>query len=173
MAIVQETPQDKQQSGGALPEQPQKLGGVFWWLMLGLMVISDVGCALSNLLIAGGTALTATALGAPVGIPLAILGWIGSSFLTFNAFMFSTGYYFMNKVPLMEARKLSTMGVSVIMKLIPFINILPTITISFIVVTMLENAKRGRGLLGGTVGAIAQKAMSKAGPIGAVAAKVV
>lgn len=145
----------QQTAGGGLP----KLGGVFWWLLLGLMIASDIGSIVCDLIIAGGTALTATAVGSVVGIPLAIVGWVGGVFLAFNAFMFSTGYYLLNNVPLMEARKLATMGVSAIIKLIPMVNLLPTLTISFIVVTIMENTKRK----GGIVGKIAQTVTVRAG----------
>jgi len=150
------------------PQQPQKLGGIFWWLLLGLMIVSDIGCIIGNLLITGGLALTATAIGAVVGLPLAILGQAMSMFLSFNAFMFSTGYYVMNKVPLLEGRKIATMSVSAIIKLTPYVNLIPALTISFVAVTFMENAKRGSGIIGAVVRQTVERT-----PLGAMAVKVV
>jgi hypothetical protein len=146
------------------------------------MISSDIGCVLLDLLegagiaIAGGGSAITLGLGAPVAIPLgfsiAAVGWAGGALLSLNAFMFSTGYYLYNKVPLGEARKLATIGVSAIIKLIPMINMFPTLTISFIAVTVMENMKRGKGIFGGVVGTVAKKTIAKAGPVGAVAGKV-
>ena len=86
--------------------------------------------------------------------------------------MFANGYYLYNKIPLIGARKLVTQGVSVIIELIPYANILPMLTISFLIITITENLKRGTGIVGGTVGKVATNALSKAGPVGMVAGKV-
>lgn len=150
------------------PKQQAKLGGIFWWLILGLMIASDLGCILFDLLVTGGIAvagvgtLATFGLGAiialPLGFSIATLAYVGGVFLSFNASMFSVGYYFFNNVPLMRARRLGTMGVSAIIKLLPFVNMVPTLTIAFLVITFMENAKRGAGLLGGVIGKVLSKA---------------
>src|SRR3989344_9247750 len=158
----------KTTDNGSQTQSQEKLGGVFWWLMLGLMGFSDIGTALCNILVTVGLSLTATVVGSIIGIPLAVLGYGASLLISLNAFMFSMGYYWTNKVPLLEARKLATLGVSVIIKGIPYGNLLPTLTISFVVVTLMENAKRGSGI----IGAVAKKVVAKAGPVGAIAGNV-
>lgn len=156
-----------------------KLGGTFWWLILGLMIMSDIGSVLCNLLVAAGlgiagagsalTLMLGAVVALPLGFSIAALGWAGGIFLAFNAFMFSTGYYWLNHVPLMEARKLATWGTSAIIKMVPLLSAFPTLTISFVVITVMENAKRGSGLLG----VVAQKALAKTGPVGSVAAQAI
>ncbi|MDO8520790.1 MAG: hypothetical protein Q7S52_01615 [bacterium] len=141
-----------------------KLGGVAWWLMLGLMIGSDIGSVLCGLLVTAGIGLSAALVTAPIGIPLAVVGWAAGVLVSFNAFMFSMGYYLFNKVPLMGARKLATMGVSAIIELIPMVSMLPMLTIAFLIITITENMKRGSGI----VGKLAQKVISKT-PVGRVA----
>ncbi len=148
-------------------QRKEKLGGVFWWLLLGLMIASDVGCILSDLLIAGGIAISVTVVGAVVGVPLAVVGWAVGVLLSFNAFMFSTGYYLKNNVPLLEGRKIATWGVSAIIKAFPGLNVIPALTISFVAITLMENTKRG----GGVLGKVGKQVLSKT-PVGAVAVKV-
>jgi len=164
-----------QRSVSAAPEQPAesaglpKLGGFSWWFTLGILVSIDIGSILISLAIEGlGMAATATAIGAPVGIPIAVLGWIGGVFLTFNALIITIGYLFLNHVPLLQARKLAIWGASAIIEAVPLLSTLPTAALSFAFITFLENTKRGEGILG----KVAQKAIAKAGPVGAVAGKV-
>ena len=150
-----------QRGAGASPKQEgeseglPKLGGVAWWLLLGLMILSDIGSVISNLLVTAGIGLAGAVVTAPIGIPLVVVGWIAGVLISFNAFMFSMGYYLFNEVPLMGVRKLATMGVSAIIELIPWVNILPMLTISFLIITITENVKRGHGILGGVVGKVA------------------
>src|SRR3989338_4501884 len=42
------------------------LGGFTWWLLLGLMLVSDIGSALCNVLVTAGIGLTATVAGSIV-----------------------------------------------------------------------------------------------------------
>ena len=155
--------------------KPKKLGGVYWWLLLGLMIMSDIGSVFCQLLvtaglgIAGSTGIITLGIGAALGFGIAAAGWAAGALVSFNAFMFAMGYYFFNKVSLMGARKLATIGASAIIELLPLIGLLPMLTISFLVITFVENAKRGAG--GGIIGTVAKKALAKT-PIGAVAGKV-
>ena len=174
----------EQKDIGAAPEQDTesgklpKLGGIYWWLLLGLMIASDIVSALANLLvllglgIAGEGSIVTLGIGAivalPVGFSIAAMGWVVGVLVSFNAFMFSTGYYLFNKVSLLGARKLATMGVSVIIEFIPSANALPMLTIAFLIITFTENAKRGSSILGSVV----QGAITKTGLVGAVAGKV-
>ena len=182
MAIPRSASPHFQRGGGATPEQTvqalKKLGGFFWWFLLGFMVMCDLIGILGSAIVslgmaaaAAGTVATfglASALVLPVGFSVAAVGWLLGVFFTFNAFILSTGFYRVNNVPILEARKLATIGLSVIIEAVPYANILPMITISFVLITLMENAKRG----GGIIGAVAQKTIARAGPVGAVAGKV-
>jgi hypothetical protein len=132
------------------------------------MLFSDLICIIAAILVSAGMGLTATVAGAVVGIPLAAFAHGVSLLTSFNAFMFSTGYYLYHRVPLMEGRKLATWGVSAIMKVFPYSNLFPTLTFSFVLITFMENAKRGSGI----IGKVAQTAVAKTGPAGAIAGKV-
>ena len=134
------------------------LGGFTWWLLL----------ALCNVLVTAGIGLTATVAGSIVGIPLAAFAWIVGVLVSFNAFMFAMGYYLFNKVPLMGARKLATQGISIIIELIPLVSVLPMMTISFLIITITENLKRGKGMFGGVAGKVVAKVAAKT-PIGRAA----
>lgn len=155
-------------AGGELPAQ-EKLGGVAWWLVLGFLALIDLGSMLVSLLFQGlGIAVTATGFGAPVGIPIAVLGWICGAFLMMNALIITIGYLLLNHVPLLGARKLAIWGLNVIIEAVPIMSAFPTATLVFLIITITENMKRGSGVLA----RVAQKAMAKAGPVGAIAGKV-
>ncbi len=183
MATPQTAPPSRQRGGSATPEKTVKaLGGVTWWLILGFMIISDIGSVLCNLIVTTGVTIAAAGtaatlgLGAIIAIPLGVsisgVGWLAGFIVSLNAFMFSMGYYFFNGVPLMGVRKVATVGVSAIIELLPWVSALPMLTISFLIITITENMKRGKGIMGGVAGKVATKAIAKAGPVGMVAGKI-
>ena len=119
-----------------------KLGGVAWWLILGALATIDlVGLALSLGLTSLGVGISATVVGIVIGIPLAMLGWAGSLFLTVNALALTIGYLVANKVPLLGARKLAIWGTSVIIEAIPILSALPTAALSFVIITVTERTE--------------------------------
>lgn len=126
---------------------PKKIGGMVWWLLLGMFVFFDLMSILLNILIAVGTGLSATVVGAVVGIPLAILAEGGDIFLIFTALLISNTFFWLNGVSLLGVKKLVTMFMSVIIEFIPIVSILPSASISFILITMFENSERKGGVL--------------------------
>lgn len=144
----------------------RKLGGIFWWLILGCLIMIDTASVILSLVVEGiGVGVSMTVVGIVIGIPLALLGWAGGIFLTANALLLSIIYFLQNKVPLLQARKLATIGTSALIEAVPILSALPTASLSFIVVTLFENMKRGKGALGGITGTIVQKTIGKT-PVG-------
>lgn len=136
-------------------QQLPKLGGFPFFAILGILMICDILGVVMNLLITAGLGLSATVIGAIPGIPLAVIGYAGQLVIDVNAFLITFMYYWYNKVPLMETKKLATIGVSVIMEVMPFSSILPMMTTSFFVVVTIENLRRKSAI----VDAIAGKAI--------------
>lgn len=158
----------------------QALGGIAWWLLLGLMIMSDLASVICSFLVtlglgiagAGTASIIAAIAALPLGGGIALVGFLAGLFVTFNAYMFASGYFIFNHVPLMDAKKLATMSISAIIEMVPILSVLPMLTISFVAVTILENLKRGKGIVGGTAGKVVKQVASKAGPVGYVAGKV-
>ena len=152
------TPQSQQTLRKISPvSKLPKLGGFAFFAIHALMIFADIMSVVMELFIAAGLGLTATLVGSIVGIPLAVIGYGGQFIVDVNAFLIAFLYYWWNHVPLMETRKLATIGVSAIIKVLPIIGGLPTATISFLVVVFIENARRRSG----AIGALAGKALSK------------
>jgi hypothetical protein len=119
-----------------------------WWLILGMLVFSDIASILLNILVATGLGISVTVVGAVVGIPLMLLAWGGGAFLLLNGILITSYYFWTNGVNLMGAKKLATMATSAIIEVLPLLSVLPTASISFVVVTVVENAERSSGILG-------------------------
>lgn len=147
MAIAQ--PQSSVQNKG---QQLPKLGGFPFFAVLGILLICDTLDVVMDLLITAGLGLSATVVGAIPGIPLAIIGYAGQLVVNFNAFLITFIYYWYHKVPIMETKKLATIGMGAIMELMPFTSILPMTTISFFVVVSIENVRRKSGIIGAIAG---------------------
>ena len=135
-----------------------KGGYILFFLVLGLSVIKDISDIIFNLLTFGGTALSATLIGAPIGIPLLIFSEATSLFLT----MFTDGtsmlYFWFTGGKL--GVRLAIMSVGAIIDAVPGLGVLPITTITFVLAFLAGRAiskvesKVGGGLV---TSAIAKK----------------
>lgn len=147
MVALSVSPQNNQSA-----KQLPKLGGFPFIAILGILIICDILNVVMDLLITAGLGLSATLIGAIPGIPLAVIGYAGQLVINLNAFLITFMYYWYHKVPLLETKKLATIGVSAIMEIMPYTSILPMTTISFFVVVNIENIRRKSGIIGVVTG---------------------
>lgn len=118
----------------------KKLNLLFFFLVLGLAFIKDIIDLVCMGLIALGMGLTATLLGAVVGIPIAVVAWIISFIFglfinfTITAYFFSTGQG--------VGRRLAIQSVGFIIELVPYVNLLPLTTITFLIASLTGNVMR-------------------------------
>jgi len=111
-------------------EQKHKTNYLFFFLVLGLAITEDLVDLASHGLSAVGMGLTATGLGAIIGIPVLVISWIVSFlfglFINFiiAAYFFSTGQGL--------SRRLAIQSIGFIIELVPFVSLLPLTTITFV-----------------------------------------
>ena len=140
----------------AITKKESHLGGIFYWLMLGICAFKDL-LDIAWLALGGfGIGLSATVAGAVVGIPLfvfakllALASGIGVSLLI-STYLFAsdstTGVGIAGKV---LARLLLIPSVIIIMdSMVPGVDALPITTICFTFTVWLENRIRKGGALG-------------------------
>lgn len=131
MAISALNAQDYQQNTAKEAGQRSKTNLLFFFLVLGLAIIEDLVDLASHGLSAVGMGLTATGLGAIIGIPVLAISWIVSFlfglFINFiiAAYFFSTGQG--------VSRRLAVQSIGFIIELVPFISMLPLTTATFVI----------------------------------------
>ncbi len=117
------------------PSEKNKTNLLFFFLVLGLAITKDLIDIISHALIAVGMGLTATMLGAVVGIPLVAVSWVVTFvfglFVNFTiaAYFFSTGHGI--------GRRLAIQSIGFIMELVPYVSLLPLTTITFVIAHFL------------------------------------
>jgi hypothetical protein len=103
---------------------------LFFFLVLGLAIIKDLVDLMSHALSALGMGLSATVLGAVVGIPLVVISWVVSFVFglfvngLIAAYFFSTGQG--------VSRRLAVQSIGFIMEMVPFVSLLPLTTATFV-----------------------------------------
>lgn len=129
---------------------PQKLGGVFFWMVAGLAILKDL--VVDPLALAGqglGGALSATLIGAALGIPLWAVSWGAKVF--FGTTVMAISYaYFWTHGGLHGSAKIKRLGVLIlcfITSIIPMADLLPETTFLFFFVAIVENAIRKDNLV--------------------------
>lgn len=130
MAISALNVQDYQQNTSKEADQKQKTNYLFFFLVLGLAIIEDLVDLASHGLSAVGMGLTATGLGAIIGVPVLVISWTVSFlfgiFINFiiAAYFFSTGQGI--------SRRLAVQSIGFIIEMVPFVGMLPLTTATFV-----------------------------------------
>lgn len=113
--------------------EPQKKGvkggTVLFWLVAGLAVAKDIIDIFTGLLQLIGLGLTATVIGAPVGVAIAFIASI-INFLTGLTIALTMGAYF-SYIGGNFGRRLVVMSIGAIIEFIPAVNLLPLATAMF------------------------------------------
>ena len=145
-SLIQNNARGRAVSVPDAPPPPEKLGGVFFWMVLGLALIddlSDVAFTAINL------ALTATVAGIPVAIFLFLIGII----ISVTVFILMQTY-FLTHGGLHTSAKLKRFALWIIavpMEMIPILQLLPMSSILFVAIAWLENSIRKENLLSHTL----------------------
>ncbi len=124
------------------PPPPPRLGGVFFWMVLGLAVADD----LSDVLF---TAINFALVGSVVGIPIAIFLFLIGICITGTVFILMQ-VYFLKHGGLHASAKMKRYALwflAVPIEMIPVLQLLPMSAILFAVVAWLENTVRKNNLL--------------------------
>ncbi len=157
-------PRFTQSGNDATEEKPKKKLGIAFFTVLCLCVIKDLLDVLFIILAAAGAGLSATGVGAVVGIPLTgvvmLLSFLVSLFMSFILF----GYWTLRGGNV--AKNLIKQGMSSLVESIPLINILPLTTIIF-VISHIDLKK----VSGGVAGKIVSKTVGRT-PVGIITSKV-
>lgn len=120
----------EQKTGGADRNEAPKGGYVLFFLVLGVALIEDLLDGAFILLQFVGTGLSATAVGAPLGIPIAFLAIFGEKLvglLTTFTLLFYFGF-----IGGRFALRLAVMSVGFIIEMVPFLSLLPFTTFTFV-----------------------------------------
>jgi hypothetical protein len=145
----------------APPEQPKLIGGFFWWLILGLCIILDLLDVIFSLF---ELALAATVIGIVVSAIIYVLDVI----IDFTMNTVIGGYYSFNGASM--ARSLILLSIEFIMEQIPVIEVLPMLSVVFVLIRILENKKRKSVVHGGVRGRIVSTVFNRGGKlVGALA----
>jgi phosphatidylglycerophosphate synthase len=129
---------------------PQKLGGIFFWMTVGIALFKDlVVDPFSDLLIAAGMGMTATVVGAVVGIPLAVFVWLIAFGATCSVWLLMRVYFNTHGGvhPSAKMKRFAAWILAIIIGVIPVLKQLPETTILFFILAYLENAIRNNRLL--------------------------
>ncbi len=128
------------QEAGASP--PEKLGGVLWWMTLGVCILDD---ASDFMFFAMKLAFTA----AIVTIPLAIFFWILGIGITLAVFILTHVYFYTHGGLHMKAqiKRIVIRVVAFFIESFPVLELLPMTTVMFVLISILENAIRKDNLI--------------------------
>jgi hypothetical protein len=124
----------------AAPKKKGVKGGpVLFWLVAGIAVIADIVDIFTSVLSLIGLGLSATVIGAPVGVAISalstgisIVGGLFISFTMLTYFAYIGGGF---------ARRLVLMSIGVIIEMIPGLEILPTTTAMFFLAYFIGKIK--------------------------------
>lgn len=143
----------------AAAEMAVKGGPVIFWLVAGIAIVKDIIDICVTLIDALGVALTATAVGAVVGVPLAffaeVIDKVAGMFIDFTlvAYFGYIGGGF--------ALRLVIMSIGAILDAIPVMEVLPLTTLSFFAAYLIGRGAKAVGKASG----ITQKAGQLAGKV--------
>lgn len=122
--------------GGSSTETSRKTfaapkgGYILFFLVLGVAIIEDLLDGAFILLQLVGTGLSATAVGAPLGIPIAFLAIFGEKLIGLFATM--TLLFYFGFIGGRFGLRLAVMSVGFIMEMVPFLSLLPFTTFTFV-----------------------------------------
>ncbi len=124
---------------------------LLFWLVAGVGIAKDLLDIVWSAVEALGVALTATVVGAVVGIPISFFA-IGLSWMvSLTVFIITMVYFVYTKQSVML--RLVIMSISTIIGMIPIFKILPEATIGFFVGAFVATiAKTGKKIIGGVTG---------------------
>ena len=128
--------------GDTTPPPPEKLGGVFFWMVLGLAVADD----LSDVVF---TAINLALVGTVAGIPIAIFLFLIGIGITISIFILMQ-VYFITHGGLHASAKIKRFAmwfIAIPLEMIPVLQLLPMSAILFVVIAWLENTIRKDNLL--------------------------
>lgn len=121
-------------------KQPPKLyGGFFWWFVLGLCVIGDILDILFLLIeaVAGATGF---------GLALSFVMWLADVVFDFFLNTIVIGYYVSagggGTVHRQIFKMLILASVSFLLEQIPVLEVLPILTLTFVLIRVVENKRR-------------------------------
>ncbi len=121
---------------------PKKLGGVLWWMTLGVCILDD---ASDFVFVAIKLAFTA----AIVTIPLAIFFWILGIGITMAVFILTHVYFLTHSGLHMKAqiKRIVIRIIAFFIECIPILELLPMSTVMFVLISALENTIRKDNLI--------------------------
>ena len=141
MAILREKKAEYTTEGGGKAPHP-KLGGLGFWLVLGLAIVDDV----SDVAI---TAINLVFTATVAAIPIAILFFLIGILISVTVFI-GMQLYFITHGGLHSSAKLKRFAAwffAIFCEMIPILQLLPTTTILFILIAWLENTLRKDNIL--------------------------
>ncbi len=126
--------------GGTPP--PKKLGGVFFWMVLGIAIADDLS---DFVFTAINLALTATIAAIPIAIFLFLIG----IFISIAVFVLMQVYFITHGGLHRSAqiKRFVAWFFAIFCEMIPILQLLPTTTILFVLIAWLENTIRKHNLL--------------------------
>lgn len=133
---------------------PQKLGGVFFWMTAGLALLKDV--VVDPAVVAGdamGWAMTASVIGAPIGIAIVVVCFAMGAIFSVTVWLIIHAYYLTHGGVHASAKlkRLVLWLFTILVGMIPFMKLLPETTFIFFAVAWLENAIRQNNLVAHTL----------------------
>ena len=138
---------------------PKMAYGVIFWLLFGVCVLVDMSDVISTIV---ETLFGATLIGAPISV--LIIGIVDIFKIGLDAmiavYLFSLGRG--------AGKRLVIELIGAIIELIPFVDLLPLCTISFVLAVVIGGLGNRKGTA--VTGSIVEKVRSKMGPVGAVVA---
>lgn len=121
---------------------------LFFWLVAGIEAAKDSLDVVWDTLIGVGIGLTATAVGAVAGIPIAVFALGMSWFISFTVFIITMVYFVYTKQSVVL--RLVIISISTIIGMIPVLKILPEATAGFFVAAFTSTiAKVGNKIIEG------------------------
>lgn len=146
MRRAQERPiiyRNRDEERAALPPAPPKLiGGVFFWLILGLTLTDDL---IDIVFSAIQLLFTAAVITIPLGIVIWILSIMisGTMFIIIHVFFMAQGGLHSSA----QLKRLAAWFFAISCEMIPVLQLLPTVSIMFVLIVWLENKIRKSSLL--------------------------
>ena len=132
-----------------------KIGGIWYWFVLGICILKDI---IDVGLVALELFLVATVL----AIPIAILIFLYQFVATVGMFMLNFAFFRAQEAHFVGAKKfimrrLLALSVGLLMKLIPLVAALPTTAIIFVLLVLYENRVRMGGKIGAVLEVVAER----------------
>ena len=135
LAARQQAIEEETAEGGA-PQKKKTIFGLAFWLILCVCILKDAVDVLCALLEAAGVGLSATVVGSVAGIPIAGVAFILDLINSLITNMILFAYFYLRGDR--SASKLITRGLSMLVDMIPGLDILPMTTAMFVIVHLAE-----------------------------------